>query len=108
MIFILGANIFLEPSYSTNIFVMNDSSKKKKFSITVGANKMSADKFSINTKLSIEELRLYKFNKTKAFKTIKDNVLQLISKDVNPKEPNANVTERKYQIKVTVILLKSL
>ena len=103
LIFILGANIFLEPSYSTNIFVMKDTSKKRKFSITVGANKMSAHKFSINTKLSIE-VRLYKFNTTKAFEAIKDNILLLISKEVRPKEPNANVTEQKYQIKVTIFV----
>ena len=87
---------------------MDDTSKKKKFLITVGANKLSADKFSINTKLSIEELRLYNFNKTESFKMITDNILQLISKNVTPKEPNANVTEQKYQIKVTILLLKSL
>ena len=69
---------------------------------------MSADKFSINTKLSVEKVRLYKFNKTKAFKTITDNILQLIPKNVKPKEPTANVTERRYQMKVTILLLKSL
>ena len=69
---------------------------------------MSADKFSINTKLSIEKLRLYKFNRTKPFKTITDNILQLIPKHVQPKEPTANVTEQRYQIKVTILLLKSL
>ena len=83
---------------------MKDTSKKKKFSITVGANKMSADKFSINTKLSIEKVRLYKFNTTKAFKAITDNILLLISKEVGPKEPNASVTEQKYQIKVTIFV----
>ena len=82
---------------------MKDTSKKKKFSITVGANKMSADKFSINTKLSIDKVR-YKFNTTKAFKAITDNILLLISKEVGPKEPNASVTEQKYQIKVTIFV----
>ena len=84
---------------------MNDTSKKKRFSITVGANKMSADKFSINTELSIQKVRLYKFNRTKKFKTIRDNILQLISKDVGPKEPNVDVTEQKYHIKVTMLFL---
>ena len=69
---------------------------------------MSAEKFSINTTLSIEKLRLYKFNRTKPFKTILDNILQLIPKPVKPKEPTANVTEQRYQIKVTILLLKSL
>ena len=69
---------------------------------------MSAEKFSINTKLSIEKLRLYKFNRTKPFKTITDNILQLIPKPVRPKEPTTNATEQRYQIKVTILLFKSL
>ena len=91
---LLGSNIFLEPDYSTDIHVAKYKMSPRKYQLSNHIKKYNGTYVDANLWLSIEELRIYTFNKEQLFKKIGNTIFTLVN------ESDGKNAKKKYSLKV--------